>query len=589
MTASRIQTTSIPRSENAVLAARVLTAALVVLSSIALFSIPLGEYDDSLVLVGARLISAGELPYLDFYTHYGPFGYTLVGLLIRLTRSPALALRLAESGLLAGLAILTHTTVRRAARDPARSESTVPFAVMVFSAAALFPSFPGLAFAAAALDFFILGLRSPSRSRGDILTVTGGISLSVAALIRPAFAAYVAGALLVISLFRLRSPIDRRWLIKIALFFATALMTAALLWSLLYQRIPIRTALDAVVLSPAHLTSGGDRYLEPDFLRRGAAAAIAAGVAIAGISLVWGFAIPSRLARTRTTVCMLVMGLLPFLLRYCVGPGGPLPFLGLLLFPLPVLLVFSERRSLREDADLAFAAAFGVSAAAFGHYFWIRADAPHLLPFLAVGSCGAALISGRLRLFGSLAVLVLFLAGYDIAARNWHLPLLPIARLFEAKDVRATGGSSSPTARPRFGCQEVPEDAARAVSLADKGAASESRFVAVASSHVSTQGNPVLLFVLSSRLPYTKWFQYDPDLQSSARIQREMERELLASGSRTAVVWRADRFVFDRRTIPTDETSSFDEFFNRLYPVSIGRFGDYEVRSRSPVAAGARR
>lgn len=589
MTASRIQTTSIPLSENAVLAARVLTATLVILSSIGLFSIPLSEYDDSLVLVGARLISAGELPYLDFYTHYGPLGYTLLGFLIRLTKSPALALRLAESGLLAGLAILTHATVRKAARDPARSESTVPFVVMAFSAAALFPSFPGLALAAAALDFFVLGVRSPSRSGGDLLTATGGISLSVAALIRPAFAAYVAGALLVLSVFRLRSPIDWRWLKKIALFFATALITAALLWLLLYQRIPVRTAFDAVVLNPAHLTSGGDRYLEPDFLRSGAAVAIVAGVAIAGINLVWGFAIPSRLARTRTAICMLAMGLLPFLLRYCVRPGTPLSFLGFLLFPLTVLLVLSERGSLQENADLAFAAAFGVSAAAFDHYFWIRADAPHLLPSLAIGSCGAALISGRFRRFGSLAVLVLFLAGYDVAARNWHLPILPIARLFEETDVRATGTSSSRTAGPRFGCQQLPGDAARAVSLADRSAASDSRFVAVASSHVSTQGNPVLLFVISSRLPYTKWFQYDPDLQSSAPIQSEMERELLASGSRTAVVWRADRFVFDRRTIPMNKISSFDEFFNRLYPVSIGRFGDYEVRARSPLAAGAHR
>jgi hypothetical protein len=579
-----MQATLVPLSRNAVLAARGLTAIVVILSSVGLFSIPLGEYDDSLLLVGARLISAGELPYLDFYTHYGPFGYTLLELLIRLTKSPALGLRFAECGLLAGLAILAHATVRQAANDPTRSESTVPFVVVAFSATALFPSFPGIAFAAGALAFFVLGLKSPSRSGGNLLTAAAGISLSVAALIRPAFAVYVAGALLVLSLFRLRPPMDWRWLIKIALFFATALVGCALLWLFLYRRIPLRAAFDAVVLSPAHLTASGERYLEPDFLSRGPATAIAAGIAIAGMNLVWGFAIPSRPARTRTAICMIVVGSLPFVLR-CLRPGEPLSFLGFLLFPAPVLLALSERRSLRENADLAFAATFGISAAAFDHYFWIRADAPHLLPSLALGSCGAALVLRRFRPFGRLAVLVLFLAGFDVAARNWHSAILPIARLFEETDVRPMGTSSSPIAEPRFGCQRLPEDAAKAVSLADRIAGSDSRFVAVASSHVSTQGNPVLLFLISSRLPYTKWFQYDPDLQSSAPIQSEMERELLVSGSRTAVVWRADRFVFGRRKITRNKISSFDEFFNRLYPLSIERFGDYEVRARasSPV------
>jgi len=62
-----------------------------------------------------------------------------------------------------------------------------------------------------------------------------------------------------------------------------------------------------------------------------------------------------------------------------------------------------------------------------------------------------------------------------------------------------------------------------------------------------------------------------------------MEKELIASGSATAVVWRADRFLFDRRALPSKPTA-FDEFFNRLYPVTIASFGDYEVRAREPMS-----
>jgi len=37
---------------------------------------------------------------------------------------------------------------------------------------------------------------------------------------------------------------------------------------------------------------------------------------------------------------------------------------------------------------------------------------------------------------------------------------------------------------------------------------------------VRTDIDPMLLFVLSSRLPYTKWYAYDPGVQSSAETQR---------------------------------------------------------------------
>jgi hypothetical protein len=106
--------------------------------------------------------------------------------------------------------------------------------------------------------------------------------------------------------------------------------------------------------------------------------------------------------------------------------------------------------------------------------------------------------------------------------------------------------------------------------------------VAVGSSQAWSSADPILLFLNSSRLPYTKWFQYDPGLQTSESVQKEMERELEKSGSRTAVVWRADKYLFDRLRPSLKARSPFDEFFDKLYPLTTARIGEYEVRMRNP-------
>src|SRR5262245_49335417 len=118
--------------------------------------------------------------------------------------------------------------------------------------------------------------------------------------------------------------------------------------------------------------------------------------------------------------------------------------------------------------------------------------------------------------------------------------------------------------------------AEQAVSLADRNADPSSRFVAVGSSQETSKSNPVLLFLLSSRLPYTKWYTYDPELQTSVRIQTDMVRELELSASHTAVVWRTREDKGMRTGVP----GRFGSAVDRLYPTTIARFGDYEVRSR---------
>jgi hypothetical protein len=243
---------------------------------------------------------------------------------------------------------------------------------------------------------------------------------------------------------------------------------------------------------------------------------------------------------------------------------------------------FSARARLRESAQLRVAALMGLAAAAFSHYFWARSDEPHLLPFLTLASGSAAFITDRLRTRGQIALLVLFLLSFPVWVRRPSEPLIPVETLWNdgARTVLQKSALPGASLRSVWPAGEVDATAAAAVAIADRGADPGSRFVAVGSSQTQSDINPVILFVLSSRLPYTKWYQYDPGLQSSARIQQEMIRELERSGSRTAVVW--DVLPHAGRPIH----AAFDEVFNRLYPVTIARLGKYEVRSRrSPLPA----
>lgn len=577
--ASRTRGTFVLPSEKARLLARCATTLVVVLSSIGLLSSPIGDYDDSGFLLAARLVLAGRLPYVDFWANYGPFGYTFLALFLREIENPAVALRVSQTLLLATLALLGHWIFTRRWARPGGGELAVPLVVLALSTLSGFPSFLGLALALISLILFLGARNADSTVSRLTLAILGGAALALATLTRPAFGLYAAASVLLTeaALFRFRSGKVEGATMAAGVFFVASVVAAVLFWLLLYRPIPVQVAFESAVRGPSQLIGGG-RYLEPEFLRRGPVEAFAASCAIAGVSLIWGFGASNRGART-AVVLLLVVGIFPLLFRWWL-PDRHLSWLGLALFPPTLLLAFLERRTLRESPDLAAAALFGLAAAVFGHYSWTRPDAPHLLPSLMLASFGVALVWKRLGPWHALAALGLFLSSFHIATRNW--PVLPMGEALKADSLRSPI-SNLPGSEFRWRCEELLPDVARAVSLADRNAEPGSRFVAVASNHLATQGNPVLVFLISARLPYTRWFHYAPGVQTSPRVQREMERELLASGSRTAVVWRADRFLFDRKPIPRDAISRFDEFFNRLYPVTIARFGDYEVRAREPI------
>jgi len=559
---------------------RLLTMLVLAASALGLLSVPVNVYDDSLLLLGARLVAGGKIPYVDFYTHYGPLGYTILAFLVHLFGNPGLALRMGAILLLAGMAILWHVLFRSLEPESPLREYPVPFLVGAFSAVALQSSFFGFAFATGALVLFFLARSAPEGLPATLVNAAAGVAFAIAVLIRPAFGAYSAGALLLLETAgRPRFGGSRNPLVALAVFFGTAVCAALVLWSFLYPGISRSLAFNATILMPARLVgAGGTRYLDPEFLLAagtnslGLARAIATGAALVATTIAWTIAVSQRRTRRLAAACVAAGGILPLLPAVSEHPARDAALLSLTFFVLACSLVFSARRALQESALLRASATCGLVAAAFGHYFWARADRYHLLPMLTLALVGAALLLASLRPAGRAAVIGLFLFTFVSAVPSLFFPAALLLN-------RGVAANLLP-----WRCTLVRADAKMAVAFADSRAEPNSRFVAVGSSQAWSSADPILLFVISSRLPYTRWFQYDPGLQSSAAIQGEMERELEASGSQSAVVWRANKYR-DWASPSLGTRSPFDDFFDRLYPITAAKFGDYEVRVRARDAS----
>ena len=547
------------------------TILVVLLSGLGLLCMRLGVYDDSLLLLGARLVGAGKVPYRDFYSHYGPLGYALMSPVLKGIGNPGLALRVAQAVGLAAIMAFLAFALRRSGARPA----VLAAAALAFSAAFALSSFLGTLLAGAALALYVAGRSRGGGAPSPLALGAAGALLAATAWTRPAFAVYACAAMAALEL-ACGTRSSRR---QIALVLACALVASCGLWLWLFRPLGIWTVVEATLLVPARLMTLGKRTLLPDFASSPFPLSWIIGGAIAAAPIVWAWSIPSR--RTRF-VCGAAIGLgavLPTLL----GPRTAWLSVALevLSFGTAAFLAFLLREDLRDSPALRAAAAFGISAAAFGHYFWSRPDAQHLYPLAAFSAASVAFAWSRLGRLGAAAALGI-LAVLFLGTRPGELGL-PVENLWRGGIARMQENAARPGVgwKTLWPAGEVPGHAVAAVSLADRLAGSDSRFVAFGSDQSWTPGDPVFLFLLSSRLPYTKWFQYDPGLQSSPAIQEEMIREIEASGSRAAVVWQSENYFYDPKPAGSPPGRSlFDAYVDRVYGTVVGRFGSYEVRTR---------
>ena len=161
-------------------------------------------YDEGLVLTNAERIRAGEVPYRDFWTMYGPgYFYALAGL-FSLVEPTILVARLFDTVLRFLLTLEVYLLARTVTSGKV---ALIPYAFVTFWLTTIrfysYPGFPAtgaLLLAALALTGYLRG----GRSRWLFLS---GMALGLTALLRLDFGGYGAlGLGLALALFELRKP-----------------------------------------------------------------------------------------------------------------------------------------------------------------------------------------------------------------------------------------------------------------------------------------------------------------------------------------------------------------------------------------------
>ena len=545
-----------------------------------LLSRPMDLYDEPILVLGGRLVGAGKLPYVDFYSHYGPLGFNLMSGFLRIGH-PGLALRLAQSAalLLVAAVLLGLWRTRRGNALGWTAAALVGLIYLQITTALAHPHFFGYALALTAAGLLLAAEGAAKASTARAAEVASGACLGLAALVRPAFGVYAAAGMAAF-LWAIHAP--SRAARRLAVLFVAALGAAGATWLLLYRDLPLSEAYVATFVVPSRLTLNSSRFVLPRFGWAGWSPE--AALWLGGLHLAALFALATlgailstrRAARWTGLAGAAAAALLVVALGSSQNPSRLSSFATLLLFGLAAAAWRLARPP--EGAGFAERAAClcGLTAVAFFHYYLSRADHAHMTPALALSAAAGILaLPGASRLGRCLAAVLLVGA--------LRSPTLGVERSLLAGIGRAPAVPSVSTSRGfarRWPASMFPSEAVDAVQEADRAADPASRFVAAASDHTRSEGSAIILFVLSSRLPYTKYYQYDPGVQSSALIQARMEEELEGSGSRSAVLWSARSFGGQDPAPGAPPATPLDRRIRELYPAEAARFGGLTLRLR---------
>ena len=214
-------------------------------------------YDEGLVLTNAERIRAGEVPYRDFWTMYGPgYFYALAGL-FSLVEPTILVARLFDTVLRFLLTLEVYLLARTVTSCRV---AFIPYAFVTFWLATIrfysYPAFP----ATGALLLAALILTSYLRGGRSRWLFVSGMALGLTALLRLDFGGYGAlGFGLALALFELRKPgaAGGAWPNRLArvlkaeaLMAAGALLVALTLYAYLVLASGFETVYDDLVVFP---------------------------------------------------------------------------------------------------------------------------------------------------------------------------------------------------------------------------------------------------------------------------------------------------------------------------------------------------
>jgi hypothetical protein len=177
-----------------------------------------------------------------------------------------------------------------------------------------------------------------------------------------------------------------------------------------------------------------------------------------------------------------------------------------------------------------------------------------------------------------------FYTGISEASRNVAWAANPASWALSDREVPPEAGTCrAPAGMERTACFGITAADAETIHYVQQRTTPDDPVFVGLSRHDRIFVNNVLLYFVMNRKPATKWYQFDPGLQTSEPIQREMVGELRQAKPKLIVIdhdW-ADWREPNASTIPSGVTV-LDDYIKRAFE-PVATFGVNTVmRPRSP-------
>jgi hypothetical protein len=525
-----------------------------------------GIYDEGIMLTGAMRVAQGALPHRDFYANYGPGQFFTLAAIFKLFGPSILVERIWDLVVKAGIACLVNVI---ASSLMGRLFATAVTAACILWLAVLgFPSYPVWP----SLFFILLGILPAFRLFDGRYSVAGllaaGLCIGFVVLFRYDVGFFAcAGESAVLTAFGLSGRMDAR----------TRLRRIA---SLLFP-FWIGTALIVVPLFVAYAATG----IIPDFI----------------------FQILEYPSKNYAA-----MRSLPF-------PGFD-PTKGIeqinsssiVYFPPLVLLA-----SLAGSAQLYGRAAVGGENAPSTGWGWklavlsalvfmlylkglVRVSAIHMalsvIPaFITIGAVAEHAFCEHLprsrRTFVTLVIAALavssfaslFALGHLARAAAANLATLTQGNIFRLAhgDKETPNTLCQPPVELRLArCVSVSDAAAKAIQFIQTNTASNDPIFVGTGRHDKIIANDVSLYFIADRQPATKWYHFDPGLQTSREIQSIIISELENSNASFIILFTAaDNTIEPNQSAISSGVKALDDFIGDKYAV-VAEFPPYRILKR---------
>ena len=470
-------------------------------------------YDESIILEGASRVALGEVPHRDFYANYGPAQFYVLGALFKMFGFSVFVERIWDTVVRSGIVAVSFVLVYLSASR--REGAIAALTVAIWLAASktyAFPMFPALLCALTAATCVIPLFRG---ERSLLLSVTSGAAIGLTVLFRYDVGLYSFAALscVILAFTYTReeaspSRISVAFRNLLPFCFGLAIVCIPVAFAYAKGNVLVNFAFD-IIYYPAHyyyrmrnlpFPTPMDIVQSPNFASvylppvMWIVAAIVANVSLR---------VENDNAATRRWV-MFLLGLLSMMF-YLKG-SVRVSFIHMFLSIVPALLICAlSLRSLARPRNTLI-----LRAAAF----------TSLLGVMVVGVLTLGLLQGTLA---------------DAKSNvTWAL----------RGDVWKQGDSANEqigSCRPapelqRLACFQTETDRARAISyIVTNSQPTETIFEGVPH-HDRIFVNDMLIYFATALRPASKWYQFDPGLQTSRETQVDMIAEFRASRPRFVII-----------------------------------------------------